>query len=217
MHTRRRGRKLARNSDAVTRQIARSCAPDARRLRTDRVFPDSVLAVARWFAFEFSSRLTAPAAEVWSHATSMRGVNRELFPLVRMTHPRGLESLDDVFASIARSEAEPSEGGWPRPPAAGPRRYRSWILLLGFIPIDYDDLTFIELAPGRFLERSPMLTQREWQHERRVDPVEGGCVLSDRVSFVPRIAALGPLFLPMFRMAFALRHRNLRRRFGSAV
>ncbi len=199
MHARGRERKLARNSDAVTRQIARSCAPDAHRLRTDRVFPDSVLAVARWFAFELSSRLAAPAAEVWSHATSMRGVNRELFPLVRMTHPKGLESLEGNEVPLGRCA------------------FRSWILLVGFIPIDYDDLTFIELEPGRFLERSPMLTQREWQHERRVEPFEGGCVLTDLVRFVPRIGALGPLFLPMFRMAFALRHRNLRRRFGAAV
>lgn len=156
--------------------------------------------MAKAFAFEFSSRLAAPAAEVWSHATSMRGVNRELFPLVRMTHPAGLESLEEVEVPLGR------------------RAFRSWILFAGFLPIDYDDLTFIELEPGRFLERSPMLTQREWQHERRVDPIDnGGCAVTDRVRFVPRIAALGPLFLPVFRMAFALRHRNLRSRFGAAA
>ena len=154
--------------------------------------------MARAQSFEISSRLSASAADVWSHATSMRGVNRELFPLVRMTHPRGLESLDDAEVPLGR------------------RAFRSWILLAGLLPIDYDDLTFVELEPGRFLERSPMLTQREWQHERFVTPTAGGCVLTDRVHFTSRIAALGPLFLPVFRMAFALRHRNLRRRFGEA-
>jgi ligand-binding SRPBCC domain-containing protein len=162
------------------------------------VISGTVGGVSRSFAFELSSRLAAPAPDVWAHAISMRGVNAELFPLARMTHPPGLESLDGVEAPLAR------------------RAFRSWILFAGFLPIDYDDLTFVELGPGRFLERSPMGTQREWQHERRVDPVEGGCLVTDRVRFVPRIAGLGPLFLPVFRMAFALRHRNLRRKFGAA-
>jgi ligand-binding SRPBCC domain-containing protein len=150
------------------------------------------------FGFELSSRLSAPASVVWSHAASMRGVNRELFPLARMTHPRGLESLEGADVPLGR------------------RAFRSWILFAGLLPIDYDDLTFVELGPGRFLERSPMLSQREWQHERRVDAVDGGCVVTDRVRFVPRLAGLGPVFLPVFRLAFALRHRNLRRRFGAA-
>ena len=98
----------------------------------------------RHFAFEVRSRLAAPADRVWAHATSMRGVNSELFPLVRMTHP---------------------------------------------------------LGSGRFLERSPMLSQREWEHERKVEPRPG-------------IAALAPLFRAVFLLAFRLRHRNLRRRFG---
>ncbi len=155
--------------------------------------------MSKSFAFDFSTRLSAPAAAVWSHATSMRGVNRELFPLVRMSHPKRLESLEGLQVPL------------------GTRAFRSWILLFGVIPIDYDDLTFIELEPGRFLERSPMLSQREWQHERRVYAVGSGCVVVDRVRFVPRISALGPLFRPLFRMAFALRHWNLRRRFGAAT
>jgi hypothetical protein len=158
-----------------------------------------VVAVAKSFAFDLSSRLSASAAEVWAHAISMRGVNRELFPLARMTHPRGVESLGATEVPL------------------GKRAFRSWILFLGFLPIDYDDLTFLELEPGRFLERSPMLTQREWQHERRVHAVEGGCVLTDRVRSVPRIPALAPLFRAVFQLAFALRHHNLRRRFGAAL
>lgn len=150
----------------------------------------------RSFAFELRSRLAAPADAVWAHATSMRGVNSELFPLVRMTHPRGLDSLA------------------VREVPLGARVFRSWILFAGILPIDFDDLTFVELEPGRFLERSPMLTQREWEHERRVEPSGGGCELSDRVRSVPRIGALAPLFRAVFLLAFRLRHRNLRRRFG---
>jgi ligand-binding SRPBCC domain-containing protein len=147
--------------------------------------------------FEISSRLQATAAEVWAHATSMRGVNRELFPLARMTHPREIVSLDAASVPLGR------------------RIFRSWILAGGLVPIDYDDVTFIELEPGRrFLERSPMLSQRQWQHERVVEPLDGGSIVTDRVRFVPRVAALAPLFLLVFRLAFRLRHRNLRRLFG---
>src|SRR5262245_44130242 len=148
------------------------------------------------FGFEISSRLAATADTVWRHATSMRGVNAELFPLVRMTHPRGLDSLAD------------------RDVPRGERVFRSWILLFGLVPIDYDDLTFVELGPGRFLERSPMLTQRLWEHERTVVPSDGGCVVTDRIRSAPRIGLLAPLFGAVFHLAFRLRHLNLRRRFG---
>ena len=154
----------------------------------------------RSHGFEFSSRLAAPAAEVWAHATSMRGVNRELFPLARMTHPRELSVLEPELVSIGR------------------RAFRSWIFAFGLLPIDYDDLTFVELEWGRrFLERSPMLTQREWQHERVIEPAAGGSLVTDRVRFVPRAPALGPVFLLVFRLTFRLRHWQLRRIFGKRI
>jgi hypothetical protein len=116
-----------------------------------------------------------------------------------MTAPRNSASLDLEHAPLNQ------------------RAFRSWILALGFLPIDYDDLTLIELEPGRrFLERSTMLTQRVWEHERVVEPTENGCLLTDRVRFEPRVPVLGPLFLIVFRLAFGLRHRNLRRLFGGA-
>jgi ligand-binding SRPBCC domain-containing protein len=153
--------------------------------------------VSRAYSFEFSSRLAAPADEVWAHAASMRGVNRELSPLARMTHPRELSVLEPGRVPL------------------GQRAFRSWIFALGVVPIDYDDLTIVELEPGRrFLERSPMLTQREWQHERVVDRDGSGSIVTDRVRFTPRVAVLGPAFLVVFRLAFRLRHRNLRRLFG---
>ena len=149
-------------------------------------------------SFEFSSRLNAPPTDVWAHATSMRGVNRELFPLARMTHPADMPSIDAHEVPLGR------------------RAFRSWILAGGIVPIDYDDLTFVEIEPGRrFLERSPMLSQRLWEHERVVEPDGGGSMVTDRVRFTPRMGVLGPLFLFVFRLAFRLRHRNLRRLFNS--
>jgi ligand-binding SRPBCC domain-containing protein len=148
--------------------------------------------------FSFESRLAAPADEVWAHATSMAGVNRELFPLARMTAPRGVEKLDE------------------RDIVPGRRVFRSWILAGGLLPIDFDDLTFVEIGPRRFLERSPMLSQRWWQHERVVESAPFGSILRDTVEFEPRFAVLGKLQLPVFRLAFWNRHRQLVRIFGAA-
>ncbi len=86
----------------------------------------------------------------------------------------------------------------------------------GILPVDYDDVTFVEVEPGRrFLERSTLLTQRVWEHERTIEPVPGGSRLTDRVRFEPRIQALAPLYAPVFQAVFRLRHRNLRRLFGA--
>ena len=49
----------------------------------------------------------------------------------------------------------------------GERLFRSWILLFGVLPIDYDDITLVSIEPGRgFHERSSMLSMRVWEHER---------------------------------------------------
>lgn len=144
------------------------------------------------FSFSFETRLVASAAAVWAHATSMKGVNEELFPLARMTSPPSVATLE-------ASNVVP-----------GRRMFRSWILALGVLPVDYDDLTFVEFeAPCRFLERSPMLTQRLWEHERVVTAASHGCTVRDSVRFEPRWRWMGHLQLPIFRLVFANRHRRL--------
>lgn len=154
---------------------------------------------AREGSFEVSSRLGAPAAEVWAFATTAAGVNAELMPLVRMTVPRGLGGdfgIADVDA---------------------PRRLgRSWLLLGGLIPFDYDDIRIERVGPGfAFDERSTMLSQRFWHHERRVEPLgDDACTVTDAIRFVPRVPALAPLLRPVFRWTFHHRHRGLRRRYG---
>jgi ligand-binding SRPBCC domain-containing protein len=148
-----------------------------------------------------SSRLTAPADAVWERATTPEGINGELMPIVRMTIPRGLDSLDLESVPIGRPIG------------------RSWILLLGFLPVDYDDITIVRLDPGRgFLERSPMLTQRLWEHERTIEPDgEAACVVTDRVRFEPRLPLPRGALTPVFRTVFRNRHRRLRRRFGGRL
>jgi hypothetical protein len=138
---------------------------------------------------------------VWGLVTAFEGINRELMPLMRMTAPSGAGSLEAADV------------------VPGQRLFRSWILLLGLIPIDYDDITLVRLDPGRgFLERSPMLSQRSWEHERSIEP-EGPsvCRISDRVRFEPRLPIPAAWLRPLYRLVFRHRHRRLRRRFGGAA
>ena len=140
------------------------------------------------------SALAAAPDQVWRHATSVAGVNHELGPVLRMTAPAGV-SLEAA--------------------TLGTPLFRSWVLLFGLLPVDYDDLTLVELEPGRrFLERSQMLTSSLWEHERVVIPVPGGCVVEDRVRFRPRVRLTGPVLRVVVAALFSHRHRRLRARFG---
>ena len=103
-----------------------------------------------------ASRLEAAPEAVWERVMSAEGINDELGPLLRMTVPRGARR---------RSTSTGSSRG---------RLGRSWILLFGLIPFDYDDLGLERIEPGRgFLERSTMLSQRLWEHERTIEPPAG--------------------------------------------
>ena len=146
--------------------------------------------------FSVSSQLYAPPDVVWERVTSFEGVNHELMPIVRMTAPAGVEALRPEEVTI------------------GERLFRSRILLFGLLPIDYDDITLVRIEPGRgFLERSPMLSQRVWEHERTLEPRSGGTLVTDRVEFEPRLPGGGAL-RPLFHAVFRHRHRRLRSRFG---
>ena len=83
------------------------------------------------------------------------------------------------------------------------------------IPFDYDDITLERLEPGRnFLERSTMLSQRLWEHERTLESVPGGCVITDRVAWEPRLGLPPRALSPVIGFFFGHRHKRLRRRFG---
>jgi hypothetical protein len=127
----------------------------------------------------------------------MAGVNDELRPLFRMTHPAGVDRLDPPLGQLGK-------------PA-----FRSWVLLFGLVPVDYDDIAIARLDPGRgFLERSRLGTQRLWEHERRIEPAGDACVLIDRVRHEPRLPIGERAQTALLRRVFLHRHRRLRRHFG---
>jgi ligand-binding SRPBCC domain-containing protein len=149
---------------------------------------------------ERTSRLPAPAGEVWARAVSEEGINDELRPLLRMTFPRHLrgKTIDEVEVGVPLG--------------------RSWILLGGLVPVDFDDLRLVELEPGRrFLERSRTLAFSVWEHERLVEPGGGGCRVTDRLGFELRpglawIPGLARLARAVVAALFRHRHRRLARR-----
>ena len=146
---------------------------------------------------EQQSLLPATPETVWERVSTFEGVNDELGPVLRMTAPARVRRLD------------PSEV------VLGERIFRSWVLLFGVLPIDYDDLTLVALEPGRgFHERSRMLSMRVWEHERTLTAEGAGCRVSDRLSFEPRLPGMGPLLERIVRATFRHRHARLRRRFG---
>ena len=125
------------------------------------------------------------------------GINDEMRPYLRMTLPRGVERIDPESVEI------------------GTPIGRSWILLFGLLPFDYDEVCLARLEPGRgFLERSKMLSQRVWEHERTIEPSAGGCLITDRVSWQPRLGLPGRPLRPVIAWFFGHRHKRLRRHFG---
>jgi hypothetical protein len=146
---------------------------------------------------ETRSFLPVLPAVVWARITTFEGINDEFTPLFRMTAPapvreRGLEGV-----------------------ALGRRLCRSWVLLFGVLPIDFDDLTLVRLEPAvGFLEQSRMLSQRHWEHERTIAPVSGGCILIDRIRYEPRVPLPDVVWRTLYTTVFRHRHRRLQRRFG---
>ena len=129
--------------------------------------------------------------------SSFAGINDEFWPLFRITAPRSLREH-----GLAEVEL-------------GKRICRSWVLLLGVLPIDYDDITLIRLdPPNGFLECSRMLSQRSWQHERTLEQLPQGCLLTDSILYQPRLPIPDIALRTVYRRVFGHRHRRLRRRFG---
>jgi hypothetical protein len=153
-----------------------------------------------------STALAIPATEMWRHATGgLEGVNHELGPLLRMTVPSGLRG-----ATIADLE--------PGVPAG-----RSWVLLGGVIPVDYDDLCLAEIEPPhRFLERSRMGSMSFWEHERTIEEAgTSACVVTDSLRFTLRgplaaIPGVAGLSRRIVTALFGHRHRRLVARHGAA-
>jgi ligand-binding SRPBCC domain-containing protein len=143
-------------------------------------------------SFTQSSVIDAPPSVVWERVTSFAGVNHELMPWMRMTPPRRYRD-----ASITTVPTGVPLG-----------RVTTWYL--GFLPLDYDRMSFAEVVPGvSFHEVSTMGTIRHWEHQRTLHPVDDRARtrVTDTITFEPRLP--GPVTGRTLRALFAHRHRRL--------
>ena len=130
---------------------------------------------------------------MWAAVATFEGINDEFRPLFRMTAP----------ARVRREGLAAVE--------VGRRVCRLWVLLSGVLPVDYDDITLMRIKPPNgFLERSAMLSQRAWEHERTLEAVGVHCRLTDRVRYEPRLPLPDAVLHSLYRFVFRHRHRRLR-------
>jgi ligand-binding SRPBCC domain-containing protein len=147
--------------------------------------------VPRTYTFTVSSVVSAPPARVWDRVASFEGVNDELMPIVRMTCPAEHRRIDPATVPLGRP--------W----------FRSWLLLFGVLPIDWDHLKLVAIDPPHgFHEDSTMLSQRRWVHRRTLEPADGGTRVTDRIEFEPRVPLVGGALRALFAIVF--RHRPAR-------
>lgn len=145
---------------------------------------------------ERSSVLHAEPTVVWSAVRTMKGVNEELSPWVRMTFPPEATVIEDA--------------------PLGEPAFHSVLLFLGVVPFDRHRLVLVEVEPGRrFLERSSSWLQGLWEHERVIEPHPEGCRLTDRVTFRTRLPLMGVLIQPIVLTLFRSRHQVLKKRYNT--
>jgi hypothetical protein len=144
----------------------------------------------------FESRLAAPADAVLAEALTMRGVNAELMPLLRMSYPSEAENFDLQQAPLKQT------------------LFQSWLLLGGVIPVDRHALAFERLHDDGFDERSTSWIQKVWIHRRRIVGSGKGCIVSDELEFQPRLPLPAAIPAALARRVFEHRHARLRDRYG---
>ena len=125
----------------------------------------------------------------------MKGIRAEMMPFLLMTSPSDVRNLTHL------------------PLQPGKKMFRSFLLAGGFFPIDFSDLTLVEVEENvRFLERSPMGSMKFWQHERIIIPKNGYVILEDHLQFQPRFATAAIKWIT--QKFFEHRHRQLRKHFN---
>lgn len=145
----------------------------------------------------FTTEVPASVEDVWTWSTSIRGIKLEMWPILKITFPKGMTGIDKD-TTLAKPLC------------------RCQFLLLGIVPIDMSKLTFVEFDPGhRFVEQSPLLSMRSWRHERVVTQAPNGAfgtVVTDNLEFSPRFGA--PMVRFFVRKFFEHRHAVLARTFA---
>jgi hypothetical protein len=128
---------------------------------------------------------------------SIQGVNYELSPIIHMT--ASFEWNDRPLTEAPVNE----------------KLFNSIILLYGFILIDIHHLSFKKIFKNGFREASSSVLMKHWNHCRKIESFEQGCLLTDEISFSTRIPFSDVVIRPIYSFVFKHRHERLKRKFGS--
>ena len=173
-------------------------------------------------SLEFKSELCCSREKVWKGISTMKGVNKEFFPLLYMTSPDSNLQISSSLVGISPL-------------------FRSWLLLFGIFPIEFDLISFIQVKEEeKFEEKSSMLLIKEWNHKRdlyilsndnqnndslntlnndqkndlemdqKINETENKTLIVDRLSFIPRIPGTGFILSFIIKSLFYYRHWRLR-------
>ena len=145
---------------------------------------------------QFVSVVASSADDVWRHASSLAGINRELWP-VHMSGSADLILTDSLPTNTVV--------------------LRSRVTLFGVLLLDMHSLGLDAVWPGRgFHEHSHSWLQRSWEHVRVIEPTSAkSAKVIDQLTFEPRFAV--HLVSSIVRTTFERRHRRLRQLFGDGT
>ncbi|MES2621251.1 MAG: hypothetical protein V4615_10395 [Bacteroidota bacterium] len=149
------------------------------------------------FTFAIESEINSSKEILWQHITQMKNVNAELKPFARMTYPKEM-------SEIGKNEVPLKQV-----------LFKSVILLFGSIPIDLHYLCLDRIDVGTaFYENSYSIQHHYWKHIRTISECNGKTLVKDEIHFAPRISLLGYLLLPVYKIIFANRHKQLSKVFS---
>jgi ligand-binding SRPBCC domain-containing protein len=158
----------------------------------------------RDFTFSIESEIHSTKEILWQYVTQMKNVNAELMPFAKMTYPKEMSEIGN-----------PPDGRAGNDVPMHQVLFKSVILLFGFIPIDRHYLRLDRIDFGTaFYENSYSLQHHYWKHTRTISECNGKIFVKDELHFAPRISFLGYLFLSVYKIIFANRHKQLRKVFS---
>ena len=153
--------------------------------------------MSRPIELHFESVLDAPPSVVWERAVALSGANDELWPLAKMTFPLRLDSHTPPEEVVGR-------------------RFRTWMLAFGVLPVDHRTMEIEVFEECRFRECSNSWLQGNVCHERTADVADHrSTVLTDKLVVQSRGRLADALLRRSITMTFNHRHRRLRRHFDS--
>lgn len=149
------------------------------------------------FSFSIQSEVKASSETLWNHITQMKNVNAELMPFAKMTYPPNRSEIGNNDVPLQQV------------------LFKSIILLFGFIPIDIHYLRLDKIETGKaFYENSYSLQHHYWKHTRCLMQQGDKTMVRDELHFAPRISFLGYLLLPVYKVIFRNRHKQLQQYFA---